>query len=56
METYYIELFDCEEHVSTEELRVKNYDEVLKRVAELMYTPFRIEIFNASAYKNCLAG
>ncbi|MBQ8488376.1 MAG: hypothetical protein IJ535_01205 [Pseudobutyrivibrio sp.] len=52
METYYIELFDGKKRVSKEKLRVEDYDEVLKRVAELMDTPYRIEIFDAVAYRN----
>ena len=52
METYYIELFDGKKRVSKEKLRLEDYDEVLKRVAELMDTPYRIEIFDAVAYRN----
>lgn len=51
LETYFIELFDGKKKVSKEKLRVENYDEVLNRVAELMDTPYRIEIFDAAAYK-----
>ena len=52
METYYIELFDDKKRVSKEKLRVEDYDEVLNRVAELMDTPYRIEIFDAAVYRN----
>lgn len=51
METYYIELYDGKKRVGKEKLRVENYDEVLKRTAELMDTPYRIEIFDAASYK-----
>ena len=51
METYYIELFDGKKRVSREKLRVEDYDVVLKRVVELMDTPYRIEIFDATSYK-----
>ena len=52
METYYIELYDGKKRVGKEKLEVEDYDEVLKRVAELMDTPYRIEIFDAAAYKH----
>ncbi|MDC7278039.1 hypothetical protein NXH64_00850 [Butyrivibrio fibrisolvens] len=52
MEKYYIELYDGKKRVGKEKLEVEDYDEVLKRVAELMDTPYRIEIFDATAYKN----
>ena len=52
METYYIELYDGKKRVGKEKLRVENYDEVLKRTAELMDTPYRIEIYDSAAYKN----
>lgn len=52
MEKYYIELYDGKKRVGKEKLEVEDYDEVLKRVAELMDTPYRIEIFDAAAYKN----
>ena len=52
METYYIELYDGKKRVGKEKLRVENYDEVLKRTAELMDTPYRIEIYDSTAYRN----
>lgn len=52
MEKYYIELYDGKKRVGKEKLEVEDYDEVLKRVAELMDTPYRIEIFDAAAYKH----
>lgn len=52
METYYIELYDGKKRVGKEKLEVEDYDEVIKRVAELMDTPYRIEIFDAAAYKH----
>ena len=51
MEKYYIELYDGKKRVGKEKLEVEDYDEVIKRVAELMDTPYRIEIFDAAAYK-----
>lgn len=52
MEKYYIELYDGKKRVGKEKLEVEDYDEVLKRVAELMDTPYRIEIYDSAAYKN----
>ncbi len=53
METYIIELFDGKKRVGKEKIRTDDYDDVLKRVAEIVSkTNHRIEIWNSAAYKH----
>jgi len=48
METYIIELFDGKKRVGKEKIRTDDYDDVLKRVAEIVAkTDHRIEIWIA---------
>ncbi len=53
METYIIELFDGKKRVGKEKIRTDDYDDVLKRVAEIVTkTNHRIEIWDSKAYKH----
>ncbi len=53
METYSIELFDGKKRVGEEKIRTNDYDDVLKRVAEIVVkTNLRIEIWDSKAYKH----
>ncbi len=53
METYIIELFDGKKRVGKEKIRTDDYDDVLKRVAEIVSkTDYRIEIWDSKAYKH----
>ena len=53
METYIIELFDGKKRIGKEEIRTDDYDDVLKRVAEIVAkTDHRIEIWDGKAYKH----
>ena len=53
METYIIELFDGKKRVGEEKIRTNDYDDVLKRVAEIVAkTNLRIEIWDSKAYKH----
>ena len=53
METYIIELFDGKKRVGKEEIRTDDYDDVLKRVAEIIAkTEHRIEIWDSKAYQH----
>ncbi len=51
MEKYFIELFDGKKRVGKEKIKVDDYDQVLKRVSELIDSPYRIEIYDEAAYK-----
>lgn len=53
METYIIELFDGKKRVGKEKIRTDDYDDVLKRVAEIVAkTDHRVEIWDSAAYKH----
>ena len=53
METYIIELFDCKKRIGKEKIRTDDYDDVLKRVAEIVSkTNHRVEIWDSKAYKH----
>ena len=53
METYIIELFDGKKRVDKEQIRTDDYDDVLKRVAEIIAkTEHRIEIWDSKAYRH----
>ena len=53
METYIIEQFDGKKRVGKERIRTDDYDDVLKRVAEIVTkTDHRIEIWDSKAYKH----
>ena len=53
METYIIEQFDGKKRVGKEKIRTDDYDDVLKRVAEIITkTDHRVEIWDSKAYKH----
>ena len=53
MENYIIELFDGKKRIGKEKIRTDDYDDVLKRVAEIVAkTDHRIEIWDGKAYKH----
>ncbi len=53
METYIIEQFDGKKCVGKEKIRTDDYDDVLKRVAEIVAkTNHRVEIWDSAAYKH----
>ena len=53
MDTYIIEQFDSKKCVGKEKIRTDDYDDVLKRVAEIVAkTDHRIEIWDSKAYKH----
>jgi hypothetical protein len=52
METYIIEQFDGKKCVGKEEIRTNDYDDVLKRVTEIVAkTDHRVEIWDSKAYR-----
>lgn len=52
METYIIELFDGKKWVGKEKIHTDDYDNVLKRVAEIVAkTDYRVEIWDSKAYR-----
>ena len=45
METYIIEMFDGKKRVGKEKIRIDDYDDMMKRVAEIIVkTDHRVEI------------
>ncbi len=53
METYIIELFDGKKRVDKEKIHTDDYDDVLKRVAEIITkTDHRVGIWDSKAYKH----
>ena len=53
MENYIIKLFDGKKRVGKEKIRTDDYDDVLKRVAEIITkTDHRVEIWDSKAYKH----
>lgn len=53
METYILEMFDGKKRVGKEKIRTNDYDDVLKRVNEIVTkTNHRVEIWDSVAYKH----
>ena len=53
METYIIEMFDGKKRVGKEKIRIDDYDDMMKRVAEIIVkTDHRVEIQDSKVYRH----